>query len=54
MALTKTKKSYCFPQEQPATKAELNDYFHKLSNYRGKKETFEEHFERMNKWIKSL
>ncbi|MDR1544089.1 MAG: hypothetical protein LBS50_06745 [Prevotellaceae bacterium] len=51
---TLTKRNYCFPSDKPATKAELNDYFHELANYRGKKETFEEHFKDMDLWIKSL
>jgi len=29
--------NYCFPQTQPVTRKELNDYFHNLANHQGQK-----------------
>ena len=54
MATMTAQRKYCFPQEQPATKQELNDYFHNLANNRGQNLSFEEHFKGMDEWLKNL
>jgi hypothetical protein len=49
-----TQKKYCYPQLEPVSKSELNDYFNNLANYKGEKYSFDDHNKNMDLWLKSL
>ena len=47
------QKSYCFPQERPATKQELTQHIKNAMRI-GRSYTHEEHTQEIDKWFKSL